>query len=102
MITTSDQYIIEDADKVLYDSLNIICVPSILDEDDTVNVEVSVVTDSNRVRASILVSFTNAEIAAFTPTGTTDRDKFFNQIEQAVVDYLEGFGGNSGVTFTIA
>lgn len=102
MITTPDTYIIEDAAKVQYVALNLLSVPTVLDEDDTVNVEIRVLSDAGGVLASELLSFTNAEIAAFTASGTTDRDKFFNQCEQAVVDYLEGFGGNAGVTFTIS
>lgn len=102
MITTSDQFIIEDSSKVLYDGLSLVSIPTVLDEQDLVSVDVRVVTDSGAQVSGIIVSFTNAEIAAFTPSGTTDRDKFFNQVEQAVKGYLEAFGGNAGVTFTIA
>ena len=102
MITTPDTYIIEDAAKTQYVALNILCVPTVLDDTDTVNVQIRVLLDDGQIQAHKDIEFTNAEIAAFTASGTTDRDKFFNQCEQAVVDYLEGFGGNAGVTFTIS
>lgn len=101
MITTGDQYILEEANKVVFDGLSMLCVPTILDEDDLVNVDVRVLSGT-QVVGGILLPFTNTEIEAFTASGTTDRDKFFNQCEQAVVDYLENITGNSGVTFTIA
>lgn len=102
MITTPDTYIIEDAAKTQYVALNILCVPTVLDEIETVNVQIRVLLDDGQIQAHKDIEFTNTEIAAFTPSGTTDRDKFFNQVEQAVKGYLEAFGGNSGVTFTIA
>lgn len=46
--------------------------------------------------------FSFAEVDAFTPTGATSADDFYNQAEQAVKDYLEGLSENTGVTFTIA
>lgn len=102
MITTSDAYVLEEGLKVEYNGLDIISLPTVIDEEDTVRVEVLPTTDDGQVMGSLLLSFTNAEIAAFTATGTTDRDKFFNQVEQAVKDYLENISDNSGATFTIA
>ncbi len=101
MITTANTYIVEDGSKSLYSALDLQCVPTIHDDQGVVSVEVRVISDAGNVSAFINPVFTNAEIAAFTPSGTTDRDKFFNQVEQAVVDYLEGFSGNSSVTFSI-
>lgn len=101
MITTTDTYIIEESAKVQYAALDILCVPTVLDADGIVNIDVRTITDTGQVLASILISFTNAEIEAFTPSGTSDLEKFYNQCEQAVKGYLEGLGGNDGLTFTI-
>lgn len=102
MITTSDQFVLYESDKVTYNGLDIYSVPTVYNEDASVSVQVRVLSDSGGIVATLDLVFTNTEIAAFTGSGTTDRDKFFNQVEQAVVDHLEGITDNSGATFTIA
>ena len=51
--------------------------------------------------ASFILVATKAEIDAFTGTGSTEIDQFYNCVLQFVKDYLEGITENSGVTFTI-
>lgn len=43
---------------------------------------------------------TKAEISAKTGTGTDPIDKVLNQVEQVVIDYLDGITENSAVGFT--
>lgn len=102
MITTADTFVLYEGDKVAYNGLDIYAVPTVYDEDTSVSVQVRILSDAGGIAATLDLTFTNTEIAAFTGSGTTDRDKFFNQVEQAVVDHLEGITDNSGATFTIA
>lgn len=101
MITTSDTYVITEGEKLEYPGNSIIVIPTVLDEADSVGVHFRCLNDDGQTVGFKDLVFTNAEIAAFTATGTTDRDKFFNQCEQAVKDYLENISDNSGDTFTI-
>lgn len=91
-----------EGDKVAYNGLDIYAVPTVFDEDTSVSVQVRIISDTGGMVAALDLTFTNTEVNAFTGSGTTNRDKFFNQVEQAVVDHLEGITDNSGVTFTIA
>lgn len=102
MITTSDQYVINEGEKVEYNALDIIVIPTVIDEEDAVGVQFRCVTDDGQIQGFKDLVFTNTEINTFTASGTTDRDKFFNQCEQAVKDYLDNISDNSGATFTIA
>ncbi len=101
MITTSDNYVLTEGSKVLYSGLRILSVPTVSDLLGTVEIEARALFDTDSIANHVSLSFTEAEINAFTSSGTTDRDKFYNQCEQAVKDYLEGLTENSGATFTI-
>ena len=46
------------------------------------------------------VTFTKAELDAYTGTGTGDTAKLIDAAEQGVIDYLESITANSGITFT--
>ena len=50
---------------------------------------------------SITLRFTEAELEAFTGSGSGEYSQFKNCVEQAVKGYLEGISENSGTTFTI-
>jgi hypothetical protein len=102
MITTSDVYVLVEGSKVSYNGLNILTVPTVQDEDSAIGVEIRSVTDDGQIQGVLSLSFTSAEIDAFTGSGASDREKFFNQCEQAVKDHLEGITDNLGATFTIS
>ena len=49
---------------------------------------------------SYLMTLTKAQIDAETGSGTNPSDKMLDQVELAVIDYLEGISENSGIVFT--
>lgn len=103
MITTSDTFMAISGDKTRFAGASVYCIPTILDDTDQVLVDMRIINDSalvdTEILANVQLEFSNSEINAFTSSGTTDRDKFYNQVEQAVVDYLETL--NVSATFTI-
>jgi hypothetical protein len=53
-------------------------------------------------QGSRVLTFTTAQINAFTGAGANQVAKFLNAVNQAVADYLGTITENSGVTFTAA
>lgn len=49
-----------------------------------------------------ILTYTKANLTAYTSSGADDILKAFNLCEQAVKGTLEGYAENSGVTFTIS
>lgn len=101
MITTSDNYLLITNTKTLYSGASIVCRPVVLDEDSIIRVDVQSLSGDGGQIGGILLEFSNTDLESFTGTGSTNRDKFFNQVEQAVKDYLENITENSTVVFTI-
>jgi len=101
MITANASYTLEEGRKVFFESLDILCTPTVHDDSGMVRVQMDVRVDAGTVVGSAILELTYAEVDAFTGTGSTDVEVFYNQCEQAVDDYLSGITENSGVTFTI-
>lgn len=104
MITANDVFILEDGSPLAFKDapVKIFC-PFSVDKDDLTRVDMQVWNDAEDVfYASVTVSFSEAELEAFTGLGTGEFTQMKSVVEQAVKDYLEGITDNSGVTFTIA
>ena len=103
-ITADVDYYISDANGVHYRSstTKIVC-PFAVDKDDVTAVDIQVWNTALDVfYASYPVRFTESELEAFTGSGTGEFTQMKSVVEQAVVDYLDGRPGNTGVvTFTI-
>lgn len=106
MITTSDTFAIETGSKTRYAGAAVYSKPRVFADTEKVLVDLDVISDSGSVDGnilgSILVEFDYTDLAAFTPTGANSIEEFYNLVEQAIKDYLEGLAQNSGATFTIA
>ena len=50
----------------------------------------------------VVLTYTKAQLTAFTSAGADDVLKAYNLCEQAVKDTLEGYAENAAVTFTIS
>lgn len=104
MITTSDSFAIDDS-KTRFAGASCYCLPRYLADTEMTIVDVQVIDDSAVVDSGILATFTlefdNAALTAFTPTGANAIEEYYNLVEQAVDDYLENLGANSGATFSI-
>lgn len=105
MITTADTFGLEDNVKTRFDAASIYCIPTYYDDIEQTSVEVRAVEEvsavDTRVLGTVTLEFTNAALEAFTPSGSGTVAPYYNLVEQATVDYLEGLTVNSGVTFTI-
>lgn len=103
-ITADNPYYLTDALNVTYRSstTKIFCTWA-TDKDDVTRVNLEVWNSAgDEFYGSETVQFTEAELEAFTGTGTGEFTIFKSCVEQAVVDYLDGRAGNTGVvTFTI-
>jgi len=64
----------------------------------TIGISTGVVSASSPVTRERTISFTKAEVDAFTGSGTGDTEKAQNAVEQAVVDYLETLNPSSTIT----
>ena len=64
----------------------------------TLGISSGVASASSPVTRERTISFTKAEIDAFTGSGTGDTEKAQNAVEQAVKDYLETLNPSSTVT----
>ncbi len=106
MIQADDSFYLVTGSKTLYeDTTYIYSYPKISYEEATVYTDIYVLltSDPNAGYAALKEErFDFATISAFSATGTEHVEKFYNQIEQAVVAYLEAITENSGITFTIA
>lgn len=71
------------------------------DTEEKIYVTIGVYNHDNQSLGSTNRELAAVDVDAYTPTGGNSTEDLYNQIEQAVVDYLEAFGANSGVTFTI-
>lgn len=106
MITANNNFVVVTGSKTFFSSTaNVHSVPTVHDIDSTVYVEVFVLptatsTDSTVFRHNL--QFTYSAILAFTASGADEIAKFYNQVEQAIKNYLGGLSENSGVTFTIS
>lgn len=101
MITANASYTLQEGSKVFFDGLNIYCTPTVHDASELVRIQVDVQVDAGTVVGSIVLEATYAEVDAFTGSGTTDVEVFFNQCEQLVDDHLSNLTDNAGVTFSI-
>lgn len=101
MITANASYTLQAGSKVFFDGLDIYCTASVHDAAQLVRIQVDVQVDAGTVVGSIMLEASYAEVDAFTGTGSTDVEVFFNQCEQLVDDHLSNLADNSGVTFTI-
>ena len=105
MIEASTNYTLLQGSKMLLNALDMEVTPVIVDNLALVRLEINAITDTavlaggNAWQHTIERTYT--ELNAFTASGSTQADKFFNQCEQAVVAYLEGITENASVTFTI-
>lgn len=61
-------------------------------------ISAGVASASSPISRERTISFTKAEIDAFTGSGTGDTEKAQNAVEQAVKDYLETLNPSSTVT----
>lgn len=106
MITTSDNYLIEAGSKQVFAGASLYSIPEVLDNDSLVRVSIKVLNETSAIETGILalftLEFTFSEILAFTASGSDEIAKFYNQVEQAVKDYMENISGNGGATFTIS
>lgn len=106
MITTGDTFGIEDGDKRLFAAASIYCIPTYYADIEITGIEVIVtggISDTDfKVLASFRLEITNSDLGEFTASGANDVLKYYNLVEQAVKDYLEGLTVNSSATFTIA
>ncbi len=70
--------------------------------EEKVYVVLSVVNGDGQNIGSAAVELAAFDVDAYTPSGgTNSTEDWFNQVEQAIQDYLEALPSNSGVTFTI-
>lgn len=102
MITTSDNYVLLDGEKLQYAGATIYAVPRLLDDDDLVHIDLRILGADSQYIGGTTLTATYTELTAFTETGSDIPQKFFNLVEQFVKDWLEGIPGNTGATFTIA
>ena len=76
--------------------------PLAIDRDDVVRVDVQVWNDAVDVfYGSITLRFTEAELEAFTGSGSGEYSQFKNCVEQGGKGLFGGISENSGTTFTI-
>lgn len=103
MITATDIFILETGSALQFKDAPVrVYCPLAIDRDDVVRVDVQVWNDAVDVfYGSITLRFTEAELEAFTGSGSGEYSQFKNCVEQAVKGYLEGISENSGTTFTI-
>lgn len=105
MIQADNSFYLVTGSKTLYeDTTYIYSVPSVPYEEDVVYTNIYVLLDSDPNGGSVALHeerFSFSDINAYSATGTEHVDKLYNQVEQAVVDYLEGITENSGVVFII-
>ena len=103
MISTTSTISLTDsgpASKIQYEAPDIICSATIFDTlDAQVTLRVFPTGDYENVVAVFDIYLTKSEITANTEAGADMCEKFYNLIEQAVVDRLQPFNG--GATFTI-
>lgn len=107
MITTADQITLDASGSFEsgyareYKGPNIHCI--VREGDIRSNrwlVEVICVDSSDNYLGGRVFEYTTTELNAYTPTGADDVEKFFNLVEQAVVDSLEAL--NPSATIEIA
>lgn len=103
MITANDVFVFEAGSALSFKDAPVrVYCPFAVDKDDVMTVDVQVWNDAVDVfYGSITLRFTEAELEAFTGSGTGEFTQMKSVVEQAVKSYLEGIGENSGVTFTI-
>ena len=105
MAITSDNgfYLYEGSPTKFDNTLVVILCPVKVEKDDVIRVDVEVWDDVDNTvfYGSHPLVFTEAEVEAYTGSGTGEFSLFKNCVEQAVVDYLEGVTENSGIVFTI-
>lgn len=89
------------ANAIRYKEPDIRCIPTMFDVEGRVDVLVDFLDTDNNSMGQRQFTFTVAEINAFTASGSTETEKYFNLIEQAVLDELSSIPENSSVTFTI-
>lgn len=106
MIQADGNFYLVDGSKTLYESSTYIySIPSIHDAESVVytNIYVLLTSDPNEGHIAVREErFSFADLNGYAATGAEHIDKVYNQVEQAVVDYLEGIAGNTGITFTIS
>jgi len=102
-ITSDNGFYLYEGSPTKYDyTLVKMYCPVKVEKDDTIRVDVEVWDTAGEVfYGNYPLTFTEAEVEAFTGSGTGEFSQFKNVVEQAVVDYLEGVTENSGITFTI-
>ncbi len=102
-ITASDVFILETGNVISFKDAPVrIYCPFAVDKDDVTAVDVQVWNDAGTVfYMAHTLRFSEAELEAFTGTGSGEFSQMKNVVEQAVKGYLEGIGDNGGVTFTI-
>lgn len=106
MIQADDSFYLVTGSKTLYeDTTYIYSYAKIAYEEATVYTDIYVLLTSDPNAGYVALKeerFDFATINGFSATGTDHVDKFYNQVEQAVVAYLGAITENSGITFTIA
>lgn len=105
MIQADNSFYLVTGSKTLYeDTTYIYSVPSVPYEEDVVYTNIYVLLDSDPNGGNVALHeerFSFSDINAYSATGAEHVDKFYNQIEQAVVAYLEAITENSGIVFSI-
>lgn len=71
------------------------------DTEEKVYTEVNVYNGTGNALGGTTLELAAADVDAYTPTGNNSTEDFYNQIEQAVKEYLEDLPANSAVTFTL-
>lgn len=102
-ITASDVFILEDGSPLQWKDAPVrIYCPFAVDRNDVTAVDVQVWNDAgDTFYQAYTLRFTEAELEAFTGSGTGEFTQMKSCVEQAVKDYLEGIADNAGTTFTI-
>ena len=101
MITADADYVIQGSTvKYRYSTTEIHCVIAI-DKDNGIKVDVQVWDSTPTLHGSTTLSFTEADIEAYSSGESGEFSVFKNCVEQAVAAVLDGISGNSLVTFTV-
>lgn len=105
MIQADDSFYLVTGSKTLYeDTTYIYSYAKIAYEESVVYTDIFILSGADPNLGYIALHEERIDfstISAFSETGTEQVDKFYNQLEQAVVAYLEAIAENSAITFTI-
>lgn len=103
-ILADNSYVLLEGSPVLFNDavtrMYIFAVADMKTDSTQINIQVWQAGGDN-FYADHTVTFTEAELEAFTGSGTGEYPQFKSVVEQAAKDYLEGITENAAVTFTI-